>query len=85
MSTGVDTPAFSLEAPALPPRRSLNAVLIVVCQSMQALAFGGDVAVVALVCAPTEKPGIRRLGPLTVISIGLLDDLRPLLAKGSAS
>ncbi|WP_405375324.1 MULTISPECIES: DUF58 domain-containing protein [unclassified Microbacterium] len=50
-----------------------------------ALAFGGDVAVVALVCAPTEKPGIRRLGPLTVISIGLLDDLRPLLAKGSAS
>lgn len=41
MSTGVDTPAVSVEAPALPPRRSVNAALIVVCQSMQALAFGG--------------------------------------------
>jgi uncharacterized protein (DUF58 family) len=48
-----------------------------------ALAFGSDVAVAALVCAPTAEPGIRRLGSMTVISIGLLDDLRHLLAKGA--
>lgn len=50
-----------------------------------ALAFGPEVAVVALVCAPTAEPGIRRLGSMTVISIGLLDDLRQLLAKGAQS
>jgi uncharacterized protein (DUF58 family) len=50
-----------------------------------ALAFGTEVAVVALVCAPTAEPGIRRLGSMTVVSIGLLDDLRQLLAKGAQS
>ncbi len=50
-----------------------------------ALAFGSDVAVAALVCAPTAEPGIRRLGSMTVISIGLLEDLRQLLAKGAQS
>ncbi|MEW1834079.1 DUF58 domain-containing protein [Microbacterium sp. NPDC079995] len=50
-----------------------------------ALAFGTEVAVVALVCAPTAEPGIRRLGSMTVVSIGLLEDLRHLLAKGAQS
>lgn len=50
-----------------------------------ALAFGSEVAVIALVCAPTATPGIRRLGGMTVVSIGLLDDLRQLLAKGGQS
>ncbi|MFS0866963.1 DUF58 domain-containing protein [Microbacterium sp. 179-B 1A2 NHS] len=50
-----------------------------------ALAFGSGVAVAALVCAPDAEPGIRRLGSMTVISIGLLDDLRQLLAKGAQS
>ena len=50
-----------------------------------ALAFGSEVAVVALVCAPTAAPGIRRLGSMTVISIGLLEDLRQLLARGGQS
>ncbi|MEI2268683.1 DUF58 domain-containing protein [Microbacterium sp. No. 7] len=50
-----------------------------------ALAFGSEVAVVALVCDPTAAPGIRRLGSMTVISIGLLDDLRQMLARGGRS
>ncbi|MFJ6678970.1 DUF58 domain-containing protein [Microbacterium sp. NPDC091382] len=50
-----------------------------------ALAFGSEVAVVALVCAPSAAPGIRRLGGMTVISIGLLKDLRQLLARGGQS
>ncbi|MDJ1113301.1 DUF58 domain-containing protein [Microbacterium dauci] len=50
-----------------------------------ALAFGPEVTVAALVCAPTAQPGIKRLGAMTVISIGLLDDLRQLLAKGAQS
>lgn len=50
-----------------------------------ALAFGSEVAVVTLVCAPTAAPGIRRLGNMTVISIGLLEDLRQLLARGGQS
>ncbi len=50
-----------------------------------ALAFGAEVAVVAVVCAPASEAGIRRLGTMTVISIGLLDDLRQLLARGAQS
>ncbi|CAL4860190.1 DUF58 domain-containing protein [Microbacterium sp. MM2322] len=50
-----------------------------------ALAFGSEVAVVALVCAPTATLGIRRLGSMTVVSIGLLEDLRQLLARGGQS
>ncbi|WP_394280386.1 DUF58 domain-containing protein [Microbacterium sp.] len=49
------------------------------------LAFSSEVAVAALVCAPSAEPGIRRLGSMSVLSIGLLDDLRHLLAKGAQS
>jgi len=50
-----------------------------------ALAFPSDVAVVAVVCDPEAEPGFRRLGTLTVLTIGLLDDLRHLLARGAQS
>lgn len=48
-----------------------------------ALAFGSDVGVVAVVCDPKTSPGYRRLGSMSVMSIGLLDDLRQLLARGA--
>jgi nitrate/nitrite transporter NarK len=41
MSTGADTAAVAASTPALPPRRAPSIVLLVVCQTMQALAFGG--------------------------------------------
>jgi hypothetical protein len=50
-----------------------------------ALAFPADVGVVAIVCNPHAEPGFRRLGAVSVITIGLLDDLRQVLARGSAS
>lgn len=50
-----------------------------------ALAFPADVGVIAIVCAPDQQPGFRRLGAITVLTIGLLDDLRHLLAKGAQS
>lgn len=68
-------------------------IVFVVCGSTQtartlqaaALAFPSDVAVVAVVCNPEAEPGFRRLGALSVMSIGLLVDLRQLLARGAQS
>lgn len=48
-----------------------------------ALTFPGDVAVAAVVCNPEAEPGISVLGQLTVITIGILDDLRQLLLRGT--
>lgn len=50
-----------------------------------ALAFPADVGVVAVVCSPEAEPGFRRLGSMSVLSIGLLDDLRQLLARAAQS
>ena len=50
-----------------------------------ALAFPADVGVIAVVCAPDAEPGFKRLGSMAVLSIGLLDDLRQLLAKAAQS
>jgi len=47
-----------------------------------ALAFPGDIGVVAIVCDPEAEPGVRRLGRVAVVTIGLLDDLRQILARG---
>ena len=66
-------------------------IAFLVCGSTQtprllqaaALAFPPDVAVVAVVCNPEAEPGFRRLGTVTVLTIGLLDDLRHLLARGA--
>ena len=68
-------------------------IAFLVCGSAQtarslqaaALAFPAEVAVVAVVCNPEAEPGFRRLGTISVISIGLLDDLRQLLARGAQS
>ncbi len=50
-----------------------------------ALAFPIDVGVAAVVCNPEAEPGYRRLGEVTVVTIGLLDDLRHILGRGSAA
>ena len=47
-----------------------------------ALVFPGDIGVVAVVCDPEAEPGVRRLGRVVVVTIGLLDDLRQILARG---
>lgn len=68
-------------------------IAFLVCGSTQtarqlqaaALAFPSDVAVVVIVCNPEAEPGFRRLGTVSVLSIGLLDDLRQLLARGAQS
>lgn len=90
---GID-PSHLREVAALASSRHSDAsIAFLVCGSTPtatqlqsaALVFGPEVAVVALVCAPTRAPGIRRLGSMTVLSIGLLEDLRQLLAKGAQS
>ena len=50
-----------------------------------ALAFPSNVGVIAVVCNPEAEPGFRSLGGISVMSVGLLDDLRQLLAKGAQS
>ena len=50
-----------------------------------ALAFSGDTAVVAVVCDERAHPRMRALPGLTVLTIGTLDDLSGLLARGAAS
>lgn len=47
-------------------------------------AFGVDVAVVAIVCDPDAVPGFRRVGDLSVLTIGYLEDLRIALARSAA-
>ncbi|MGC4175297.1 DUF58 domain-containing protein [Demequina sp.] len=46
-----------------------------------ALAFPADVAVAAVVCDPQSEPSIHPIGHTRVLTIGLLGDLRQLLAK----
>ncbi len=66
-------------------------IAFLVCGSTQtarslqaaALAFPSNVGVVAIICNPEAEPGYRRLGSMSVMSIGLLDDLRQLLARGA--
>lgn len=48
-----------------------------------ALAFPMDVAVAAAVCSPSSEPSIRPMGRSRVLTLGLLDDLRQLLARGA--
>lgn len=66
---------------------------VIVCGSTQglrelqraAMAFPADVSVLAIVCDPESEPAMRAVGSLSVITIGLLDDLRHLLARGAQS
>lgn len=48
-----------------------------------AFAFPPDVAVAAVVCDPRSEPSMRAVGRTRVLSLGVLDDLRHLLARGA--
>ena len=50
-----------------------------------ALAFPADAGVAALICDPTAEPGYRTIGPTSIITIGLLEDLRHILARSVKS
>lgn len=50
-----------------------------------ALAFPADTAVVAVVCDERAHPRVQTLSGLTVLTVGTLDDLSGLLARGAAS
>ncbi|MGX5681284.1 DUF58 domain-containing protein [Schumannella luteola] len=47
--------------------------------------FPAGVEVVAVVCDPETKPGLRRVAGLSVLTIGYLDDLQKALARSAAS
>jgi len=49
-----------------------------------AVGFPPGVQVVAVVCDPEAEPGLRRLGDLTVLTIGYLDDLRGALQRSGS-
>lgn len=49
------------------------------------LAFPVDVGVAAVLCNPEAEPAMRVFGELRVLSLGVLDDLRQLMARGAAS
>ncbi len=49
------------------------------------LSFPLAVSTVAVRCDPEATPSVRVLGSLTIMTIGILDDLRHLLARGAAS
>lgn len=48
-----------------------------------ALAFPEDTAVIAVLCDERAHPRLRPLGSLTVLTVGLLDDLGGLLLRGA--
>lgn len=48
-----------------------------------ALAFPEDAAVIAVVCDERAHPRLRPLGSLTLLTVGLLDDLAGLLLRGA--
>ncbi|WP_460774909.1 DUF58 domain-containing protein [Microbacterium sp. GXF7504] len=50
-----------------------------------ALSFPPDVGVAALVCDPTAEPSYRTIGGASIVTIGLLDDLRHVLARSAQS
>lgn len=50
-----------------------------------ALAFGPDTVVIAVRCDERAHPRVQPLGPLTVLTIGLLDDLPSLMVRGVKS
>ena len=50
-----------------------------------ALAFSAQTAVVAVVCDERAQPRMRALGDLTVLTVGILDDLSSLLLRGVQS
>ena len=52
--------------------------------SAASLAFPADVAVAAVVCDPHSEPGLHAVGRTRLLSLGILDDLRQLLARGAA-
>lgn len=52
--------------------------------SSASTAFPADVAVATAVCNPQAEPSIRSVGRTRVLSLGVLDDLRQLLAKGAS-
>ncbi|MFT2750696.1 DUF58 domain-containing protein [Clavibacter sp. Sh2036] len=49
-----------------------------------AVGFPPGVQVVAVVCDPEAEPGLRRLGDLTVLTVGYLDDLRGALQRSGS-
>ncbi|WP_062290570.1 DUF58 domain-containing protein [Demequina phytophila] len=49
-----------------------------------ALRFPSDVAVGAVVCDPSSEPRTHALAGLQLVSLGVLEDLRQLLARGAA-
>jgi len=49
-----------------------------------ASAFPSEVRVIAVVCDPEARPGLRLVGGVDVLSVGLLDDLRQALARTAA-
>lgn len=51
--------------------------------SSAALAFPIDVSVAAVVCDPESEPAMHAVGRTRILSLGILDDLRQLLAKGA--
>ena len=50
-----------------------------------ALAFAADTEVVAVVCDERAHPRMRRIGDLTVLTVGTLDDLSGLMLRGAGS
>lgn len=49
-----------------------------------AAAFPVEAVVVAVVCDPTARPGLRHVAGVDVISVGVLDDLRATLSRAAA-
>lgn len=47
--------------------------------------FGPDVRIVAMTCDPNVQPGVRVVGEMTIVRIGVLNDLQQLLLRGASS
>lgn len=50
-----------------------------------AVPFGPDARVVAIICDPSSEPGARTIGDLTILRVGVVNDLQQLLLRGALS
>lgn len=81
-----------LGARAAQTRRNASLVIIVTGSTVSyrqlrlaTLPFGPDVRVVAMTCDPAAQPGVQTAGDLTIVKIGILNDLQQMLLRGAIS
>ncbi|GAA4666998.1 DUF58 domain-containing protein [Frondihabitans cladoniiphilus] len=91
LASGTSTVGLSALARLATEQVSGISLVFLVCGSTPSLRelqswslrFPLGVQIVVVVCRPTAEPSLRRIGELSIVTIGYLDDLRAALHRGA--